>query len=202
MTDKKDRAKKKAIVLDLDHTLICSEDEFDQDKEGELMKSLTSKDMDGYYMVFERPGLQKFLDYIFANFDVSVWTAASKDYALFIIEHMVIAGKKNRKLDWIFFSYHCDISQNLMGGTKDLRMIYEEYGIPGYSSDNTVIIDDYDEVFDTQPGQCIIAPAWEVMEEGSKDDDFLVRVIPELKKMKRAKSSSPATAVNSAIGRP
>jgi predicted HAD superfamily phosphohydrolase YqeG len=47
---------KKALVLDLDHTLICSEDDFDEDKHSDLMKKLKCKDMDGYYMVFERPG--------------------------------------------------------------------------------------------------------------------------------------------------
>jgi TFIIF-interacting CTD phosphatase-like protein len=192
---------KKALVLDLDHTLICSEDDFDEDKHSDLMKKLKCKDMDGYYMVFERPGLQKFLDYIFANFTVSVWTAASKDYALFIIEHMIIAGNKNRKLDWIFFSYHCDLSQKLKDGTKDLRMIWEEYGIEGYSKDNTVIIDDYDEVFATQPGQCIKAPVWEVMEEDSEHDKFLTSAVPELKKMAKSRSSSPADAVNAALSK-
>lgn len=192
---------KKALVLDLDHTLICSEDDFNEDKHSDLMKKLKCKDMDGYYMVFERPGLQKFLDYIFANFTVSVWTAASKDYALFIIEHMVIAGNKNRKLDWIFFSYHCDLSQNLKDGTKDLRMIWEEYGIEGYSKDNTVIIDDYDEVFATQPGQCIKAPVWEVMDKDSEHDKFLISAVPELKKMAKSRSSSPADAVNAALSK-
>ena len=192
---------KKALVLDLDHTLICSEDDFDEDKHSDLMKKLKCKDMDGYYMVFERPGLQKFLDYIFANFTVSVWTAASKDYALFIIEHMVIAGNKNRKLDWIFFTYHCDLSQKLKDGTKDLRMIWEEYGIEGYSKDNTVIIDDYDEVFATQPGQCIKAPAWEVMDKDSEHDKFLTSAVPELKKMAKSCSLSPADAVNAALSK-
>lgn len=192
---------KKALVLDLDHTLICSEDDFDEDKHRDLMKKLKCKDMDGYYMVFERPGLQKFLDYIFANFTVSVWTAASKDYALFIIEHMVIAGNKNRKLDWIFFSYHCDLSQKLKDGTKDLRMIWEEYGIDGYSKDNTVIIDDYDEVFATQPGQCIKAPVWEVMDKDSEHDKFLTSAVPELKKMAKSRSSSSADAVNAALSK-
>ena len=47
---------------------------------------------DGHYKVFERPGLQEFLDYLFANFNVSVWTAASKSYALFIIDKYAGAG--------------------------------------------------------------------------------------------------------------
>ena len=46
------------------------------------MEKFSYHDMDGYYIVFERPGLQEFLDYLFANYIVSVWTAATKDYAI------------------------------------------------------------------------------------------------------------------------
>ena len=86
---------KKNILLDLDQTLISAEasEDFDIDKHKERSKLFSWKDMDGYYIVFERPHLSEFLDYIFENFNVSVWTAASKDYALFIIEHIILAGK-------------------------------------------------------------------------------------------------------------
>jgi hypothetical protein len=55
--------------------------------------------MENYYIIFERPGLQQFLTFLFKNFNVSIWTAASKDYALFIIDKIIIAGNKNRKID-------------------------------------------------------------------------------------------------------
>ena len=76
------------IILDLDQTLISAEVSEEHNFKKYEMKSklFDYKDMDGYYIVYERPGLQKFLDYLFENFNVSIWTAASKDYALFIIE--------------------------------------------------------------------------------------------------------------------
>jgi hypothetical protein len=49
------------------------------------------------YKIFERPHLQKFLNWLFENFTVSVWTAASKTYALFIIEKFILANYPKRK---------------------------------------------------------------------------------------------------------
>ena len=56
----------------------------------ELYDDTKRHDFDYYYVVFERPYLQSFLDYIFDKFNVYVWTAASKDYALYIIGLCVI----------------------------------------------------------------------------------------------------------------
>lgn len=188
-------------VLDLDQTVVSAEadEEYDFKKHKEKAKKFAYKDMDSYYIVFERPGLQKFLDFLFSNFNVSIWTAASKDYALFIIEKIVLAGRKNRYVDWIFFSYHCDVSKRRKGGTKDLRLLWEDGKIPGYSKENTVILDDYSEVFKTQPHNCIIAAEFEFTADNSEHDDFLKRLQPELVKMKKAGGGKPALAVNTAL---
>jgi TFIIF-interacting CTD phosphatase-like protein len=187
------------VILDLDQTLISAESsvEFDLKKNKEKAAKFTYKDMDGYYTVFERPGLQKFLDFLFNNFNVSIWTAASKDYALFIVDNIIL--NSDRKLDWIFFSYHCDISKRLKSGTKDLRIIWEDYEIPGYSKDNTVIIDDYDEVYKTQPSNCIIALPFEFTDKDSHKDKFLDGLEKELTKMKLNKNEKPAESVNKAL---
>lgn len=189
------------ILLDLDNTVICAEadEEYDFKKYKEKAKKFNFKDMDGYYIVFERPHLQEFLDYLFSNFNVSVWTAASKDYALFIIEKILLARKPDRKIDFIFFSYHCDASMKERDATKHLDMIWETYGLEGYGPNNTVIIDDYNEVHRTQPANCIIAEAFEFTKEGSEKDDYLLRLRPCLEKMKKNIASGgtePARKVN------
>ena len=101
------KSNKPNIILDLDQTIISSEpfESLDNKKHEKKIKLFNYKNMDDYYLVFERPGLQKFLKFLFKNFNVSVWTAATKDYALFIIENMILKNKKNRHLDYIFFSY-------------------------------------------------------------------------------------------------
>jgi len=183
------------VLLDLDQTIISSEttDDYDFKKNNTKAKKFTFHDMDKYYIVFERPGLQKFLTYLFENFNVSVWTAASKDYALFIIDKIILKGKSNRKLDWIFFSYHCDISKKKKKGSKDLNMLWDEYKIEGYNKNNTVIIDDYDEVFNTQPNNCIIAKPFEFTEDGSEKDKYLSHLT---KALKNIKPNNPAVDVN------
>lgn len=180
--------KRMNVLLDLDQTLISAEplDDYKKykDKMKDRSKLFRSETMEDYYIIFERPGLQSFLDYLFENFNVSVWTAASKDYALFIIDKFIINGKKNRKLDWIFFSYHCDASKKLKNGTKDLSMLWDYYNDSKYTPKNTVIIDDYSEVYNTQPGNCIIAVPFEFTEKESHKDTYLIDLKHELKKLK------------------
>lgn len=192
---------KPCVWLDLDQTLISAEanEDYDFEKYKSRAKLFNFCDMDGYYIVFERPHLQEFLDFLFSNFNVSVWTAASKDYALFIIEN-IIAKQPERKLDYIFFSYHCDISKKRKNGTKDLSILWDIYKLGGYSAENTVILDDYDEVHNTQPGNCIIAEPFEFTKEGSENDSFLKKLIPKMKQMSKNISKNknqPADSVNS-----
>ena len=118
--------KKPNFILDLDQTIISAEtcENFDKKKYETKSKLFKFHDMDGLYYIFERPNLQNFLNELFNKFNVSVWTAASKDYALFIINKIILKNK-NRKLDWIFFDYHCDISKKLTDNTKSLKILWE-----------------------------------------------------------------------------
>lgn len=178
---------KSNLILDLDQTLISAEasEELDFEKYKEKNKLFRFDDMDGYYMIYNRPHLQDFLDYIFKNFNVTIWTAASKDYALFIIEKIIINKKLDRKIDFILFSYHCDISKKKKKYTKDLGTLWDIHKLTGYSSKNTVIIDDYKaDVHKCQPNNCIIAPPFEFTKENSENDTFLKDIIPQLEKMK------------------
>ena len=189
------------VLLDLDLTLVYSEpaEDFDFVANKDKMDRIGHEDMDGVYIIFQRPGLQTFLTYLFENFNVSVWTAASKDYALFIIDKIILK-EPDRKLDWIFFSYHCDISKKHTGRSKSLSMLWDVYNIPGYSKRDTVIIDDHIEVFDTQRGNCIIAEPFVFSNEGSEEDDYLDRLIPQLVNMKnyiiKDEGNEPAMNLN------
>lgn len=196
------RKGKPSIILDLDQTIISAEPTEDHDFEKYKKKSeqFRSDDMDGYYMVYSRPYLQEFLDYLFKNFNVTIWTAASKDYALFIIEKIIINNRPDRKLDFIFFSYHCDLSKKMKKYSKELCMLWDIHKLPGYSEKDTIIIDDFkSDVHKCQPNNCIIAPPFEFTEEGSENDTFLKDLIPELETMKariEEGSDDIATSVN------
>ena len=174
------RTKKKLnLCLDLDQTLLWAGDNTEYmlgrcrklDKKANTYFRNTKIGMDNFYTVFERPGLQDFLDFVFENFNVSVWTAASKDYALFIIKNIIYKeDRKPRALDWIFFSYHCDISKRNKKGTKDLSLLWDDYKIDGFSKGNTFIIDDYDEVYETQPENCIAVHPFNFTDPDSEKD--------------------------------
>jgi TFIIF-interacting CTD phosphatase-like protein len=175
------------LILDLDQTVISAEasEELDLNKYQEKSKLFRSDNMDGFYHIYSRPHLQEFLDYAFKNFNVTIWTAASKDYALFIIEKIIINKNPDRKLDFIFFSYHCDISKKMKKYSKELCTLWDINKLPGYSIKNTDIIDDYKgDVHKCQPNNCIIATPFEFTKEGSEHDTFLKDIIPQLDQMK------------------
>lgn len=179
------------LILDLDETLIYSISEkelsgLEKTTKDKLFSKYATYEMDGgYYTVVERPGLQKFLKYAFENFNVSIWTAASKDYALFIIDNIIIGENSDRTLDWIFCSYHCELSEKKMKSIKNLDMLWDNYNLDGYSKDNTIIMDDHPIVYKTQTKNCIFMDPFQITDADIDErDDFLDRVIPELKIMK------------------
>jgi TFIIF-interacting CTD phosphatase-like protein len=171
------------ILLDLDNTLISSiSKEEEKTVYKPRMKFFTWKEMKGYYKIFERPGLQKFLDFLFENFNVSVWTAASKTYALFIIENFILV-KPERRLKYIFFSHHCKHSKKTKHTQKSIQMLVDEYNLQEFSK-NVYIIDDHPEVFNAQPEKCLHVKAFEFTERKSFEDDELEKeMLPKLKKI-------------------
>jgi TFIIF-interacting CTD phosphatase-like protein len=173
------------ILLDLDQTLISSEEleQYDTAKYKEKSKLFKYHNMDNIFLVFERPGLQEFLDFLFANFKVSVWTAASKDYALFVIKNCILAGKTERSLEYILFSYHCKISEKSKGSPKDLSLLWNIEGME-MTPEKTVIIDDLADVFNAQTGNCISIPEFQFTKDGSENDDKLKMIREKLEKLK------------------
>lgn len=165
------------FIFDLDQTIISGEprEEYDFEKNKKKASKFRFEIMENYYIIFERPYLQQFLTFIFKNFNVSIWTAASKDYALFIIEKIIIAGNKDRKLDYIFFSYHCGLSKKYKkDSSKELSILWNKYKLPGYNENNVVIFDDYfEDVHKNQKENCIIAKPFEFKDEDSNKDKVL-----------------------------
>ena len=140
------------VVLDLDNTLIYSSS---RDNLGKIEGRFFYKFYDDL-VITARPNLFQFLEWLFSNFNVSVFTYADKDYALFIIENFILRdkqGKKlNRKLDFIFYRYHVEMGRRLYNGRiKDLRLLWGAFDMFGFNSKNTVIIDDNEDVIRSNP---------------------------------------------------
>ena len=168
------------IVLDLDNTLICALSEKELDKHKDI-KGLEYKDMKGYYRIFMRPFLRDFLNVAFQRYDVTVWTAASKDYALFIIDNILIPKdmRDKCKLKMFFYDEHCDHSQKMYdpNSPKDLRYLYH---YPGYHPCNTLIVDDLSDVHKANPKHIIKAPYFDAKKPDAKEDLFLLDLIATL----------------------
>jgi len=142
-------------------------------------RKLEYKTMEDYYRVYERPHLKAFLSYVFKNFDVTVWTAASRDYASFIIENIIMKGYPNRKLKMFLYDVNCDESQEFYNkkSPKDLRYLYN---FSGYHPCNTVIVDDLPDVYKANPKQTIRAQYFDVKKDSSEKDTFLLDAIATL----------------------
>jgi hypothetical protein len=84
-------------------------------------------------------------------------------------------GKKrdSRPLNYVFFKYHCDISEGTLNSTKKLDLLWDNFKIEGYEKSNTVILDDYDEVQKSQDENCLIAKPFQFKDPNSDKDDFL-----------------------------
>lgn len=144
--------KRTNIILDLDNTIISSvkyssiSDEYRKIRAPHYI-------FNSEYIIFERPGTQRFLDFLFRHFDVSVWSAASKDYVHFIVNKVIARGRRVPKI--VLHSEHCSQSSKMYNpnSPKDLRYIYDRF--PGFNSANTFIIDDLDAVYDAQRDNCI-----------------------------------------------
>jgi TFIIF-interacting CTD phosphatase-like protein len=175
--------KKNNIVLDLDNTLIYSEhySEFKKNftKISTKITRFNFRNMSKDYIVFERPGLQTFLDFLFDNFNVSVWSAASKQYVLDIV-NMNILNKPGRSLDWIFFSTHCDMSLLMTQKHKDLTLMYNNPSLNNYSKNNTFIIDDHCKVLEANGNNCIQIEPFNINDENSVNDTYLTEIKSKL----------------------
>lgn len=174
------------VILDLDNTLICAIDTQEEKALEHCIENKCSdfewKQLEDEYKIFARPFLQEFLTWLFANFNVSIWTAASKSYALFIIEQFVLANRPERKIDYILFSHHCRESKRLKRGQKCLEMLSSIYPL-GYDMNNTWIIDDHEKVYAAQPDNCLKIKPFEIGKRSANCDTSLLKIMKKLNKI-------------------
>ena len=174
------------LFCDLDQTLINSLDINTELKyiDPNFQSNFKYVDMGKYYRVFQRPFLQEFLDYIFDNFNVSIFTAADEDYAVFILEHFILT-KPERRIVYFLHNKSSELSEKLYNSPKDLRLLWDIFNLPGVKKSNTLIIDDLKEVADSNPDIIIKAPKFDLVVDKKQNtcimsDTFLLSVIPLL----------------------
>ncbi|GHV49421.1 hypothetical protein AGMMS49579_01000 [Spirochaetia bacterium] len=171
------------IFLDLDNTLVSVEplnEVKDLTKFKERASKFNYKNIDNYYLACGRPFLQQFLEYLSKNHKIHIWTAASKDYALFIVAKFIYP----KKVKMILYDKHCKQSIRKYKTRKQLDMLWDVWKLPEYNINNTILIDDLKDVALTQPNNVLLTKEFNFLEENSEKDKDLLRLINKIKNIK------------------
>ena len=185
------------VILDLDNTIINALEEHEREElSAEFQSKFDYKNMIEYGMrVYGRPGLQEFLDFLFEHFNVSVFTAAEQEYAWFIVRKFLLT-KPTRKIQYLLFRYHVDLAMQRYDGMKDLRLLFYVFRLPNFYPCNTVIIDDLEDVRQSNPDHTIQIKSFDVAVDGkvvyeSIEDNDLQRVQKILSMLNERYRQSP-----------
>jgi len=165
----------KLIVLDLDGTLI------DTSSKG-IYKIETNL---GTLMLTPRPHLQEFLNYCFDNFNVGIYTAATRPYALDVLK-IILNDSHFSKIKFLKCYDNCSrrVSNEIKGEFNDgdnyiiykpLKSIWNKNigRKNGWTKDNTLIIEDTPETCIKNYGNAIYVPSFKYY----KKDDTLKNLI-------------------------
>lgn len=130
------------VVLDLDATLIHSTLNLYQnlDCNSHIIEwnSYFAGFITGKIRVIERPHLAYFLSYLFANYQVAVWTAGTKDYADIIVD-CLFEEKQASQLSFVWDRSHCEKNED---GTyiKPLQKVRQL--LPQFEKEHIYLVDD------------------------------------------------------------
>ena len=137
------------IILDIDQTLIYT---VMKDEIMGLNRNINNLPYheNEHFITFERPYLQDFLDFLFSNFEVSIWTHGEEGYAEWVLSKIL----QGRKVKYLFHRDHCNLSYELYGNLKDLRMLWDNMKLD-FNPSQTILIDDLESNCSHQPDKCI-----------------------------------------------
>lgn len=170
------------FILDLDNTLLHS---LTPEEYKKIPYSFKKKykyiPMDNEFMVILRPHLRKFLQFLFDNYYVSIWTYASYEYAMWIVKNIIIPEMKSKhKLEYILFEYHCKKSESLYNKQqkriKMLKKVDKKIDL-----NNTILIDDLPQNCKGQLSINVVP--FDLLSEEKQQDDYLLNLMEEIKKL-------------------
>jgi hypothetical protein len=155
------------VILDLDETII-SAIEMNELHNVPHPEKFHSVNLEDIYQVFERPGLQQFLDILFDKYRVGVWTAAGLTYGLFIIKNFIVKDKEDRNLEFFMWDDHCTYSYRTSKGQAKCIKLLD----PLFKYNNVVLLDDNEYVL-KQTNVTIDSEKFNVMNKYAHMDTFL-----------------------------
>lgn len=146
-----------SVILDLDHTLIYSPDDVRKlPKNSFHLKSHRVFLGGSIYVILERPFLREFLQGL-GNKKIAIWTAATSDYAQFIMHHIIIPYlSPQQKIEFLWHKTHCAESMAKFGLLKHLELLNLKRSTIDPST--AIIIDDNRGIRSQPYMVCTIAP--------------------------------------------
>jgi RNA polymerase II subunit A small phosphatase-like protein len=164
------------LVLDLDETLVYGH-------AGDTpAPSYTPSFEAGPYPVFKRPYVDTFLETVLNEFDVAVWTSASKAYAEAVVFNLF--KERNKELKFVYTANKCtsaydpELMERL--SLKNLRKVAKL----GYDLDRVIAVDDTPSKYRKHYGNLVRVPPF----TGDRSDDILYRLLNYLRKLSEYKS--------------
>lgn len=154
--------KKLYVFLDIDNTLVSSITTYEKEMCFEKIKGYYAIPYKSKYIIVIRHNLDAFLDWLFAHCNVCIWTAASKNYASFVIDNIIKRDNPDRKVHIFFHREHSDKSMKLYNHPKKLQMLWDKFNIDYLNKNNVVLIDDIESMSHSQNNMCIIIPRFDV----------------------------------------
>ena len=183
---KREKRAKKNIILDIDHTLIHTVNPLElaqmesKDLLPESLFNCPYYKLNDLALVFQRPHLSEFLDFLFANYNVAIWSAGSSDYVNAIVDTFIRTEKRIPS----FVMTRDDLIESGQS-FKDLDYVYEKY--PLFQPYNTLIIDDLPDNVFSQVDNSILIPPFNVFNEECMNDNALLELISYLREFKNKK---------------
>ena len=141
-------------VFDLDNTLVCAV----PNTELHTIPSIVQTKFKYYdfittdtnYRIFIRPHFIEMINEISQFADIAIWTAATEDYAKFIIQHIFPSYVP---IKYMLHRTHTEYCVQKYNKFKPLEYIYSVD--PNSNQTNTIIIDDLIDVASSNPMNCI-----------------------------------------------
>lgn len=155
------------VILDLDETLIHA-------KEKGLIRGLPVDFYAGPFPVYKRPDVDLFIQQLFLQYKVAVWTSASPLYAREVVNNLF--GKYKDRLEFVWDSTRCTWGYDpYWQRRRSYKKLYKVRR-KGYNIERVIAIDDTPSKWAHSYGNLVRVPEW----EGEQDDTILYRLLPYL----------------------
>lgn len=152
------------VIFDLDHTLMHA-----------VMRR------DGTLLVSSRPWARDMLLFLFKYFDVGIWTAACREYAIEVLR--IVVGEENlNKFQFIYTREKCIKLKETNQYIKPLHKIWRISMAKrkGWNRKNTIIVEDTQDTCIKNYGNAVYVPKFLT---GQNNDPVLVYLCPYLFKL-------------------